>query len=118
MIFREDFGCKYEASNGRTRERKGRTHCVGSAAGTRSDARAELRQHAFRSLYLTDVTEAKLYAGTLLDCWRFELRPGETKSHVFQVGRPDASLIAAVVGTHMIAKTLKAGPARYRHLIL
>jgi hypothetical protein len=36
---------------------------------------------------LTDVTEAKLYAGTLLDCWRFELRPGEIKSHVFQVAR-------------------------------
>jgi hypothetical protein len=35
----------------------------------------------------TDVTEAKLYAGTLLDCWRFELRPGEIKSHVFQVAR-------------------------------
>ena len=50
MIFREDFGCQYEASNGRTGERKVRTHRAGSAVGTRSDAREELRQHAFRSL--------------------------------------------------------------------
>jgi beta-glucosidase len=61
---------------------------------------------------LTDVTEAKLYAGTLLDCWRFELRPGETKSHVFQVVRPDASQIAVVAGTQMIVKTVKTGTAK------
>jgi hypothetical protein len=53
------------------------------------------------------VTEAKLYAGTLLDGWRFELRPGETKSHVFQVVRADASQIAVVVGTQMIVNTVK-----------
>jgi hypothetical protein len=55
----------------------------------------------------TDVTEAKLYAGTPLEYWRFELRPGETKSHVFQVTRLDASQIAVVVGTQMIVKTVK-----------
>jgi hypothetical protein len=33
MIFREDFGCKYGASNGRTGERKVRTHRAGSVAG-------------------------------------------------------------------------------------
>jgi hypothetical protein len=61
---------------------------------------------------LTDVTEAKLYAGTLLDGWRFELRPGETKSHVFQVARPDASQLAVVAGTQMIVKTVKARTIR------
>jgi beta-glucosidase len=61
---------------------------------------------------LTDVTDAKLYAGTLLDCWRFELRPGEIKSHVFQVARPDASQIAVVVGTQMIVKTAKTVTAK------
>jgi hypothetical protein len=61
---------------------------------------------------LTDVIEAKLYAGTLLECWRFELRPGETKSHVFQVTRPDASQIAVVGGTQMIVKTVKDRTAK------
>jgi beta-glucosidase len=60
---------------------------------------------------LTDVTEAKLYAGTLLDCWRFELGAGETKSHFFQVTRPDTSQIAVAVagGTQIIVKSMKAG---------
>lgn len=61
---------------------------------------------------LTDVTEAKLYAGTLLDCWRFELRSGETQSHVFHLVKPDAAQISVVVGTQVIVKTVKTGTAK------
>jgi beta-glucosidase len=34
---------------------------------------------------LTDETEAKLYDGVELGSWRFELKPGEEKSHTFHV---------------------------------
>ncbi|HTI07258.1 MAG TPA: glycoside hydrolase family 3 N-terminal domain-containing protein [Puia sp.] len=32
---------------------------------------------------LVDIAEVKLYGDTLLDTWRFEIEPGETKTHVF-----------------------------------
>jgi hypothetical protein len=59
---------------------------------------------------LTDVTEINLYAGTLLGSWRFELRPGETKSHVFTVALNHSSELAVVAGTRMVVRTVTVLP--------
>jgi beta-glucosidase len=63
---------------------------------------------------LTDVTEAKLYAGFELDSWGFELKPGETSTHVFQPTLYKAGNLAVVAGAQMVEKAIavEKAPAR------
>ncbi len=55
---------------------------------------------------LTDVTEAKLYAGFELGSWGFELNPGETKTHVFQPTVYKTSSLAVIAGSQMVEKEI------------
>lgn len=63
---------------------------------------------------LTDVTEAKLYDNVELDSWRFELKPGESKSHTFHVKVYKAGQLAVVASNQMITQSLAVveSPAR------
>lgn len=63
---------------------------------------------------LTDVTEAKLYAGFQLDSWGFELKPGESKSHTFQPAMYKTTDLAVVAGNQIVTKTIdvEKAPAR------
>ena len=51
---------------------------------------------------LTDVTQAKLYAGFELGSWSFELKPGEEKSHTFFPVMYTPGSLAVVAGPQMI----------------
>jgi hypothetical protein len=66
---------------------------------------------------LTDVTEAKLYDSVELASWRFELKPGEEKSHTFEVPVYQPGDMALVAGSQIITKPISvvASPA---HLAL
>jgi beta-glucosidase len=55
---------------------------------------------------LTDATETKLYAGSELGSWSFELKPGEQKSHTLQVSMSKAGILALVAGTQMINREI------------
>jgi beta-glucosidase len=55
---------------------------------------------------LTDVTEAKLYHGVELGSWRFELKPGEEKSHTFHPVVYEPGEMAVIGGTQMITKSI------------
>jgi beta-glucosidase len=63
---------------------------------------------------LTDVTMPKLYAGTELGDWSFELNPGETKTHVFHPALYKPQELAVVAGTQLVAKmvNVQKAPAR------
>jgi beta-glucosidase len=69
---------------------------------------------------LTDVTEAKLYRDIELDSWRFELKPGEEKSHTFYPAMYRSGELVIVAGTQLIAKQVSVtqAPARaeYRNI--
>jgi len=62
---------------------------------------------------LTDVTEAKLYESVELGSWSFELKPGEEKSHTFEVSVYKPGDMALVAGTQIITKPISvvASPA-------
>jgi hypothetical protein len=66
---------------------------------------------------LTDVTETKLYDGVELASWRFELKPGEEKTHTFNVSVYQPGDMALVAGSQIITKPISvvASPA---HLAL
>jgi beta-glucosidase len=55
---------------------------------------------------LTDATETKLYAGSELGSWSFELKPGEEKSHTFQVSMFKTGNLALVAGTQMMNREI------------
>lgn len=59
---------------------------------------------------LTDVTETKLYAGTELASWSFELNPGETKSHTFQIAPTHSGTLALVAGEQMVNRNIVVKP--------
>jgi beta-glucosidase len=65
---------------------------------------------------LTDVTEAKLYDSVELASWRFELKPGEEKTHVFDVSVYKPGDMALVAGSQIITQAISvvASPA---HLV-
>jgi beta-glucosidase len=58
---------------------------------------------------LTDITEAKIYHGVELDSWRFELKPGQEKSHTFHTVVYESGVMAVVAGTQMITKSIVVG---------
>jgi beta-glucosidase len=53
---------------------------------------------------LTDVTETKLYEDSLLDSWSFELKPGETKSHLFHVTISRSGTLVLVAGSQTLTR--------------
>jgi len=55
---------------------------------------------------LTDVTEAKLYAGFEVGSWGFEINPGETKTHVFKPAMYKTGNLSVVAGTQMVEKEI------------
>jgi beta-glucosidase len=55
---------------------------------------------------LTDATETKLYAGSELGSWSFELKPGEEKSHTFQVSMFKTGNLALVAETQMMSREI------------
>jgi beta-glucosidase len=55
---------------------------------------------------LTDVTEAKLYESVELGSWSFELKPGEEKSHTFEISVYKPGDMALVAGTQIITKPI------------
>jgi hypothetical protein len=55
---------------------------------------------------LTDVTEARLYEGVALDAWRFELKPGEEKSHAFKTAVYKSGEMAVVAGAQIVMKPI------------
>jgi len=63
---------------------------------------------------LTDETEAKLYDGVALGSWRFELKPGEEKSHVFHVAVYKSGQLALIGANQMtsVPLTVVESPAR------
>jgi beta-glucosidase len=64
---------------------------------------------------LTDVTETRLYAGSELGSWSFELKPGEEKSHTFQVSMLKAGNLALVAGTQMMDREITVEAAAPSH---
>ena len=62
---------------------------------------------------LTDVTEARLYDSVELASWRFELKPGEEKTHTFEVSVYKPGDMALVAGSQIITKAISvvASPA-------
>ncbi|MDT7810986.1 MAG: beta-glucosidase, partial [Acidobacteriaceae bacterium] len=62
---------------------------------------------------LTDVTETKLYDSVELASWRFELKPGEERSHTFEVSVYKPGDMALVAGSQIITKPISvvASPA-------
>jgi beta-glucosidase len=63
---------------------------------------------------LTDVTEAKLFAGFQLDSWGFEIKPGESKTHVFQPAMYKTGDLAVVAGMQMVDKMINVEKAAAR----
>jgi beta-glucosidase len=63
---------------------------------------------------LTDVTVARLFDGFQLDTWGFEIKPGETKTHVFHPAVYKSGDLAIVGETQMTSKTIEVekAPAR------
>ena len=63
---------------------------------------------------LTDVTMPKLYAGSELGDWSFELNPGETRTHVFRPTLYKPQELVVVAGAQLVAKTVhvERAPAR------
>ena len=51
---------------------------------------------------LTDVTETRLFAGSELGSWSFELKPGEGKSHTFQPVMYKPGNLSLVAGTQIV----------------
>lgn len=62
---------------------------------------------------LLDVAEVKLFGETLLDTRRFEIEPGETRSHVFNVSlfRSGPQNLTALIGQKVVSRSIKVGKA-------
>lgn len=56
---------------------------------------------------LTDVTEARLFNVSQIGSWSFELRPGETKSHTFQVAPTRSGQLTVVAGNQVVTRTVE-----------
>jgi beta-glucosidase len=65
---------------------------------------------------LTDITEVKLLGDLELDSRRFELQPGETKSHTFNIALYRSGNLSLLAGNKLIAKplTISKSPARLK----
>jgi len=63
---------------------------------------------------LTDETEAKLYGSVALGSWRFELKPGEEKSHTFNVAVYKSGQLTLLGANQIISAplTVVESPAR------
>jgi len=65
---------------------------------------------------LVDIAAIKLYGDTLLDTWRFEVEPGETKTHTFTTAlfRSGEQHLTAIVGEKRTeaSVTVSEAPAR------
>lgn len=59
---------------------------------------------------LTDVTEARLFDGSQLGSWSFEVPPGETKTHTFHVTVTHSGQLALVAGTQLVTRAIHLGP--------
>jgi beta-glucosidase len=55
---------------------------------------------------LTDVTEARLYDGSQIGSWSFEVRPGERRAHTFQVKVTHSGQLALVAGTQLMTRPI------------
>jgi hypothetical protein len=55
---------------------------------------------------LTDVTETRLFAGSELASWSFELRPGEGKSHTFHLAMYKPGNLSVVAGTQIVSSEI------------
>jgi len=55
---------------------------------------------------LTDVTKVKLYCGSLLESWSFEVAAGQTKTHSFHTAVSKSTDIAVVAGEQMVIKKI------------
>ena len=65
---------------------------------------------------LTDVTEAKLDADVQLGAWNFEVNPGESKSHTFNVTLSRSGSLVLVAGTQAIVQHVAVrSPAQSHH---
>jgi Glycosyl hydrolase family 3 C-terminal domain/Glycosyl hydrolase family 3 N terminal domain/Fibronectin type III-like domain len=64
---------------------------------------------------LTDVADTKLYADFELGSWSFELKPGEEKSHTFQVTMSKAGHLAVVSGAQMVTREISMKGAARDH---
>lgn len=58
---------------------------------------------------LTDVTEARLFDGAQVDSWSFEVPPGETKAHTFQVAMTHSGQLTLLAGTQLLARGIHVG---------
>jgi hypothetical protein len=52
------------------------------------------------------VTQVKLYRGSELGSWSFELRPGDRSSHTFQAAMSASGNLAIVAGFQMVSKNI------------
>jgi beta-glucosidase len=59
---------------------------------------------------LTDVTEAKLFDGLQIGSWSFEVPPGETKTHTFQVTLTRSGQLTLVAGTELVTRAIHLRP--------
>ena len=68
---------------------------------------------------LTDVAIVKLYGGTLLGSYHFEMGPGETKTHVFRVSlyQSGKQSITAIIGQQAVSRQVNVLPAPARLLL-
>jgi hypothetical protein len=62
---------------------------------------------------LTDIAEIRLYGATLLDTYRFEVEPGQTQSHTFNVAlyRDGIQNLTAIVGQKVVTQTVTVSKA-------
>lgn len=59
---------------------------------------------------LTDVSEAKLFGDVQLGSWSFELRSGETKTHVFYVKAAHSGQFTMVAGKQLVSRHVHVRP--------
>jgi beta-glucosidase len=55
---------------------------------------------------LTDVTETRLFDGSQLGSWSFEVRPGETKTHTFQAAVTHSGQLTLVAGMQVVTRAI------------
>jgi beta-glucosidase len=62
---------------------------------------------------LLDVVEVKLYGKTLLNARRFEIKPGETRTHTFEatLSQVGTQNVTAIVGQKVVSHTVKVSKA-------
>jgi beta-glucosidase len=55
---------------------------------------------------LSDVTETRLFAGSELGSWSFELKPGEKQSHTFHLAMYKPGNLSLVAGTQIVSSEI------------